>query len=59
MRYMEPNLQVQAGGNIRPIRIVKISTAADNTVLESASNTSVSANAHAMNPGRRTDYTRR
>lgn len=37
--YMEPNLQVVAGGNIRPSRIVKISTAADNTVLEGTSAT--------------------
>jgi hypothetical protein len=37
---MEPNLQVTSGGNINPSRIVKISTAADNTVLISASATS-------------------
>lgn len=41
MRYMEPNLQVVAGGTIRPSRVVKLSTAADNTVLESAAATSV------------------
>jgi hypothetical protein len=35
-----PNLQCVAGGTIRPSRVVKISTAADNTVLESASATS-------------------
>lgn len=40
MAYMSPNLQVTSGGNIRPSRVVKISTAADNTVLESASATS-------------------
>ena len=40
LRYTSPNLQVVAGGTIRPSRIVKISTAADNTVLESAAATS-------------------
>lgn len=36
MAYQDPNLQVTAGGNIRPSRVVKISTVADNQVLESA-----------------------
>lgn len=40
MYYLEPNLQVVAGGNIHPSRVVKLSTAADNTVLESAASTS-------------------
>jgi len=33
-------MQVQAGGNVPPSRIVKLSTTADNTVLVSASATS-------------------
>ena len=40
MQYGAPSIQLTAGGNIRPFRIVKISTAADSTVLESASATS-------------------
>ncbi len=40
MIFSPPNLQVIAGGNIRPSRVVKISTAADDTVLESAAATS-------------------
>ena len=38
--YAMPALQGKAGGNIRPMRVVKISTVTDNTFLESASNTS-------------------
>lgn len=38
--YAPPGLQMIAGGNIPPSRIVKISTAADSTVLVSASATS-------------------
>lgn len=40
-RYLEPGLQMVAGGNIPPSRIVKLSTAADNTVLVSAGATTV------------------
>ena len=39
--YAQPNLQLKAGGNIPPSHIVKLSTAADNTVLVSAAATSV------------------
>ena len=38
--FMQPNLQLTSGGNINPSRIVKVSTAADNTVLISAAATS-------------------
>lgn len=38
--FSPPGFQFVAGGNITPSRIVKISTAADNTVLISASATS-------------------
>lgn len=40
MGFSPPNLQIVAGGNISPSRVVCISTAADNTVLQSALATS-------------------
>lgn len=39
MSYGAPGFQAVAGGNIAPSRIVKVSTAADNTWLQSTSNT--------------------
>ena len=38
--YGVPGLQLQAGGNIYPSRVVCLSTTLDNTVNQSASNTS-------------------
>ncbi len=38
--FSPPNIQVTAGGNIVPSRVVCISTAADNQVLQSAASTS-------------------
>jgi hypothetical protein len=39
MPYSVPGLQGTAGGNINPSRIVKFSTVADNTFLQSTANT--------------------